>query len=155
MSDHTKYGLARPYLHLVFKYDDSIWKAAFYLIKYPHHPDWKLNLAYQANMRLNNANMSFKLRESECLLYLPAAAKLRLVVGRSGDVSEKTKKSINQRAPATRYYQIKELQSLHMKYYLVAGGLLSLVERYDNMCIYYVLTIGWKILCISNNTLCI
>ena len=48
---------------------------------------------------------------------------------------QKQKKSIDQRAPQIGYEGIKSLRSLAMKNYLVTGGLLSLVESYNN--IYY------------------
>ena len=48
----------------------------------------------------------------------------------AGEVSEKQKKSNDQRAPVTRYYLIKDPQSLDMKYYLVTGGLLSVAKLY-------------------------
>ena len=38
-----------------------------------------------------------------------------------GEVSEKQKKSNDQRAPITRNYLIKDPRSLGMKYYLVTG----------------------------------
>ena len=45
----------------------------------------------------------------------------------------KQKKSIDQRAPQIGYEGIKSLRSLAMKNYLVTGGLLSLVQSYNNM----------------------
>ena len=50
---------------------------------------------------------------------------------------QKQKKSIDQRAPQIEYEGIKNLRSLAMKNYLVTGGLLSLVESYNNF--YYTL----------------
>ena len=47
---------------------------------------------------------------------------------------QKQKKSIDQRAPQIGYERIKSLRSLAMKNYLVTGGLLSLVESYNNWC---------------------
>ena len=38
------------------------------------------------------------------------------------EVSKRQKKSNDQRAMVTRYYGIRESQSLHMKNYLVTGG---------------------------------
>ena len=49
-----------------------------------------------------------------------------------GGCQQKQKKSIDQRAPQILYEGIKSLRSLAMKNYLVTGGLLSLVESYDN-----------------------
>ena len=46
---------------------------------------------------------------------------------------QKQKKSIDQRAPQIGYEGIKSLRSLAMKNYLVTGGLLSLVESYNNI----------------------
>ena len=45
---------------------------------------------------------------------------------------QKQKKSIDQTAPQIGYEGIKSLRSLAMKNYLVTGGLLSLVESYNN-----------------------
>ena len=42
------------------------------------------------------------------------------------------KTPIDQRAPKIGYEGIKSLRSLDMKNYLVTGGLLSLVESYNN-----------------------
>ena len=47
-------------------------------------------------------------------------------------MSAKTKEIIDQRAPQIEYKGIKSLRSLAMKNYLVTGGLLSLVESYNN-----------------------
>ena len=58
---------------------------------------------------------------------------LKLVSGCRAKCEKKQKKLNDQRAPVTRYFQIKELRSLDMKYYPVPGGLLPLVEPYDNM----------------------
>ena len=52
-------------------------------------------------------------------------------------MSAKTRKSIDQRAPQIGYEGIKSLRSLDTKNYLVTGGLLSLVESYNNQ-IYHV-----------------
>ena len=49
-----------------------------------------------------------------------------------GGCQQKQKKSIDQRAPQIGYEGIKSLWSLAMKSYLVTGGLLSLVESYNN-----------------------
>ena len=52
-----------------------------------------------------------------------------------GRCQRKQKKSIDQRALQIGYEGIKSLRSLAMKNYLVTGGLLSLVESYnDNRC---------------------
>ena len=50
-------------------------------------------------------------------------------------MSAKTKKSVDQRVPQIGYEGIKSLRSLAMKNYLVTGGLLSLVESYNNFII--------------------
>ena len=52
--------------------------------------------------------------------------------GGAEGVSENKRKSIDQRAPQIEYEGIKSLRSLAMKNYLVTGGLLSLVESYNN-----------------------
>ena len=49
-----------------------------------------------------------------------------------GRCQRKQKKSIDQRAPQIGYEGIKSLRSLAMKNSLVTGGLLSLVESYNN-----------------------
>ena len=72
-------------------------------------------------MGINNGNFGFKMREGDCLLCLSAVPKLRWWWVGVRCVRKKQKKSNDQRALATRYYQIKELGSLDMKYYLVAG----------------------------------
>ena len=54
---------------------------------------------------------------------LTAAAKLRFMTALWVRCQRKLKKCNDQRAPIIRYYQIKESQSLDMKYYLVARGL--------------------------------
>ena len=56
------------------------------------------------------------------------SVKINVSGGLSCEMSEKTKEIKDQRAPVTRYCQIKGLRSLDMKYYLVAGGLPSVVE---------------------------
>ena len=54
-------------------------------------------------------------------------------MGGGGGVAAKTNKSIDQRAPQIGYEGIKSLRSLAMKNYLVTGGLLSLVESYNDI----------------------
>ena len=54
-------------------------------------------------------------------------------------MSAKQKKPIDQRAPQIGYERIKSLRSLAMKNYLVTGGLLSLVETYNNL--FYLITV--------------
>ena len=55
-----------------------------------------------------------------------------LSLARGNGCQQKQKKSIDQRAPQIGYEGIKSLRSLAMKNYLVTGGLLSLVESYNN-----------------------
>ena len=77
-----------------------------------------------------SGDLSFRVREGECLLRLPAVAKL--LVGGGAIYQRKQEKSNDQRVPAIRYYQMKGPRALDMKYYLVAEGLLSWVEPYAN-----------------------
>ena len=65
-----------------------------------------------------------RFRVSARLLRLHPTAKLKIV---AGPRSKCQKKSNDQRAPVTRCYRIKEPRSLDMRYYLVTGGLSSLV----------------------------
>ena len=68
-------------------------------------------------------------------LYMYAAFRLRWWCSSHwhwGKCQRKQKKSIDQRAPQIGYEGIKSLRSLAMKNYLVTGGLLSLVESYNN-----------------------
>ena len=81
----------------------------------------KLNLTHQANMDLKG-NLTSKMGKVECLQHLPTVAKLRLVMGRIVVCHRKQKKYNDQRAPASRYYQIKDLQSLNLKCHLVTRG---------------------------------
>ena len=60
-------------------------------------------------------------------------------LARGNGCQQKQKKLIDQRAPQIGYEGIKSLRSLAMKNYLVTGGLLSLVESYNNL-LYFVIT---------------
>ena len=53
--------------------------------------------------------------------------------GEGNGCQQKQKKSIDQRVPQIGYEEINSLLSLAMKNYLVTGGLLSLVESYNNL----------------------
>ena len=69
---------------------------------------------------------------AEWLLDLPTAVKLRLLAVLGLKFHKKQKKSNDKSVLVTRYYQIKELWSLNMKYHSVARELSSLVEPYNN-----------------------
>ena len=54
------------------------------------------------------------------------------LLARGGRCQREEKKSVDQRAPQIGYERIKSLWSLAMINYLVTGGLLSLVESYND-----------------------
>ena len=66
--------------------------------------------------------------------------RLRLLAGRQVKCQRKQKKSNDQRAPVTRYHQIKEIRLLDMISYLVIGGLHFLgLPRYQNLSHSYLI----------------
>ena len=73
-------------------------------------------------MGLDNGYLNVELSVGQCLMSLTAAAKLRLVMGRNADCQKKQEEPNYQRAPVTGY-----------EVHLVARGLSSLVQLYDNL----------------------
>ena len=54
------------------------------------------------------------------------------------ECQKKQKKSSDQRAPVTRYWQIKELRSLDMKYSVSGRStFISAFESYDDLCYFF------------------
>ena len=54
------------------------------------------------------------------------------MAGQQARCQKKQKKSNDQKSAVIRYYLVKELRSLYMKYYLVTRGLSSFAKPYNN-----------------------